>query len=457
MRIVKLILKDLKSVFTDPKIVVVLVIMPVVLTSILGIALSGVFSDDYTIPSFQIAIVKEYDNEQLESNFEDTISRSLFGANISKEDLKDMSKGLTEIDMESIFFDEFFGSDEVKEIVEYDVVDFNTAMKGLEKDSYSAMVVLPDNFLLDSYINMLTPFRNEIKIEVYKNPNHRITGGITENLIRAYSDTFSSMVISKNVLIQQFAKYDRLDQGMEQMDTFIDAFSVTENNMDIEVVPIEGKKTISSISYYAMGMMTLFLLFSAAQGSTLLLSEKKGYTLQRMMVAGYKHYQIVMGKYVVVFAIAILQMMIMIFYSRIAFNVVWGRPASVAVVVILSAFAIAGLGTMFSVITLKMGNYSLAIAMETVVFHIFGLIGGAYIPIQVLPEMLQRFSIVPINGVALNTFMQIMSGGSLADVRNGLLIIAANGMVFTAVAIIITKMERGKGNANRFKVKPKEV
>ncbi|MCG8485713.1 MAG: ABC transporter permease, partial [Clostridia bacterium] len=360
MKILKLILKDLRSVFTDPKIVAILVIMPMVLTSILGLALSGVFSNEYTVHPFNIAIVKQYDNHNFKSRFEDTISQSFLGAGISEDDIKAMSKGIADIDIEAVFFEEFFGSEEIKEMVHYDIVGFNTAMRGLEKDTYSAAIVLPENFLMDSYINMLTPFRNEIEIQVFKNPNNRMTASITEDLMKAYSDTFSSLTISKNVLVQQFAKYDMLDQGMQQMDDFMEAFSMNENNMDIEIVPIEGKKTIGSMSYYAISMMTLFLLFSAAQGSTLLLDEKKSYTLQRMMVAGYKHYQIVMGKYIVVFAIAVLQMMSMMIYSRIAFNVVWGNLSSVLVVVILSAFAIAGLGTLFSVITLKMGNYSLA-------------------------------------------------------------------------------------------------
>ncbi len=448
MKMIKLILKDLKSLFRDPKIVAVLIAMPVVLMSILGFALSGVFSDSYTIDPFKIAIVKEYDVQNDQERVTSAISQSIMGSNMSANDMTSIADGVEDISIEDMFFNQFLGSEEIQSVMTYDILSKEIALKELENNVYSAVVILPANFTFDSYINLLTPFRNLVEIEIIKSPNHRITSSITESIILAYSDTFASYTIAKNVLFEQFFKYDLLNQGFGNMDELITNLSKEKARFNIETVTVAGKNPINASSYYAISMLSLFLLFSAAHGSTLLLKEKKDFTLQRMLVSGYTKVQVIIAKSVVVFSVALIQMLIMINYSHFMFNVNWGNAVAVLTVVILSAFAIAGLGTLFSVITLKMENYMLATAMESVVFQILGLLGGAYIPVQVLPEILQKLSIVPINGVVLKAFMQVMSGSSLLEIKTELLLIICNGLLFGGVAIILVLLERRGEHVN---------
>lgn len=442
MRLLKIIIKDIKSLFTDLKVVGVLILMPVVLTSILGFALAGTFSSNYSIDAFKIAVVKEYNATSVEEVFRKKLKNSMIGQQMGDEAINDMLSGIEEFDIEEIFFEDFLGSEDLEEIMSYDVVSMEEAEKGIVENVYSAIVVLPENFLVDSTLNMLTLFRNEVTITVVKNSSKGVTPTIAEQVIEGFSDMYGTMVISKNVMLESFADIGLLSQGIDQMDVIIESFKEEQEIPEVELVAIEGKKTLDSMAYYSISMMTLFILFSAGQGSTLLLTEKRHGTYQRMIIAGFNPFEIMIGKYFTVFAVAVLQMTIMILYSTFMFDVAWGDALLVILLILGSAFAIAGIGTFFSVLTMKAGNYRIANVLESVVFQTMGLLGGAYIPIEVLPDIFQKLSKFPVNGVALSGFMKVMVGFGFNDIKGDFLILVLNGVLFLSAGVAVTYRER---------------
>lgn len=457
MRMLRIIIKDVKSLFMDFKVTGVLILMPIVLTSILGFALAGTFSTGYSIDWFEVAIVKEYNPDHLSEELRDKIAYSMIGQQMGDEAVESMLENIDEVDIEKIFFEDFLGDEELRDIMRYDVVSMEQAQAGIEDNTYSAIIVLPENFLVDSTLNMMTLFRNEVEIQLIKNGARSVTPMIAEQILSGFSQMYGTMVISKNVMIESFAELGMLDQGIDQMDMMIEALTEEREQPEVQVVALEGKKTVDSMSYYSISMMTLFILFSAGQGSTLLLTEKRQGTYQRMIVAGYSPFEIMMGKYFTVFSVAILQMALMIAYSSIMFKVAWGDLISVVILVILSALAIAGMGTFFSVLTMRAGNYKIANALESVVFQIMGLIGGAYIPIEVLPDIFQKLSKFPINGVANSGFLRVMVGYTYKDITGDLMILLLNSLLFLGAAIGVAYYERGTKDVDYIEVKTSEA
>lgn len=440
MKIRHILLRDLKVLLSDKKNLAVILLMPIILTSILSFALAGVFGDDPSVPAFEVAIVKNYDSVPAQQAIEDVLTNNLLGAFMPDDIKEDILANAQTIDMEKIFFTDFLGHEDIKSMMTYRVMEEDQALKMLEDDKISAVVILPENFLRASYTNMLTTYQSKMDIEVIKNPERRVTSSIALSIIEGFMERMSAANIRKNVAVETFLSADISAQAMEDKNLLDDLVSLSYNQdftLTFEDETATGSQGISSKSYYSVSMLTLFLLFSAGRGSYMLLEEKRDFTYQRMLSAGISRWRILTGKFLVVFVLSLGQLFILIQYSSRVLGVEWGDGLSLIVMSLFTAFAVSGLGTLLAVITFISDKTRIAGLFESVIFQIMGLLGGAYIPIEVLPEEIQSLSQLPLNGVALKAFMSIMTGSSLYEIKNGLIILTLNGLVFAGLAVVL--------------------
>jgi ABC-2 type transport system permease protein len=213
---------------------------------------------------------------------------------------------------------------------------------------------------------------------------------------------------------------------------------------------LEGTRPVSSADYYAAAMLTMFILFAASHGGRMLLEEKENFTYQRMMVAGTSKSGILAGKFLVVFIIALLQIMIMTAFSHFVLKVVWGGILSVTVIGIAAAFAVAGVGTTVAAATYKAGNYKMANIFETVIIQTMALLGGSFFPIDILPAAFQKLSFLSLNGIALKAYQKTMMGYGMDAVLGYIAVLAGIGAVFALLAVMILNGRRGAANAGYY-------
>jgi ABC-2 type transport system permease protein len=160
-----------------------------------------------------------------------------------------------------------------------------------------------------------------------------------------------------------------------------------------------------------------------------------------MIIADITKTHVLAGKFFTVFLIASIQIIIMILFSYFALKVKWTDFSMVFLLSITSAFAVAGLGIFIGSLTYKMGNYKLANTFENVIIQIMALLGGSFFPVDLLPGIVQKFSFLSLNGVALKGFLKIILGYSLADISENILILAVTGALLTTLGIIIFSKE----------------
>jgi len=207
---------------------------------------------------------------------------------------------------------------------------------------------------------------------------------------------------------------------------------------------LEGKKPISSSDYYSVAMMTMFILFAAGQGGRMLLEEKDNQTFQRMVVAGTTKFQILSGKLIAVFLIAVFQITVMILFTHFALKVQWGDITSVALISVAAAFAVAGLGSFIGALTYVAGNYKMANIFENIIIQGMAVLGGSFFPLDIMPKFIQNFSFLSLNGVALKAYLKVLSGSNISDVLSYILMLAVFGAVFTILAVMVLKSKEGK-------------
>ncbi len=452
MKIHSIIIKDLKILLSDRKALMIILLMPIILMVILSFALKGIFVDDWEAARVNIAVVKQYNAEADRKSFDDALHGGLLAQGMGQDAAAELEKAGADTDPENIFFNEFLGSSEVSNIISYRIETEAKAKELLKSGDVSAVVLLPEKYLYNMKVNLLTPFRNEVGIDVLTKPEASIDGQIVQAVIQAYSDSMASVIIGKNVLIEESMANDLGTgsfKGMEAVMTGIkDALAAVQ--VQVEDMTLEGRKPVSSADYYAAAMLTMFILFAASHGGRMLLEEKENFTYQRMMVAGTSKSGILAGKFLVIFIIALLQIMIMTVFSHYALKVEWGDFFSVTVIGIAAAFAVAGVGTTVAAATYRAGNYKMANIFETAIIQTMALLGGSFFPVDILPAAFQKLSFLSLNGIALKAYQKTMMGYGMEAVLGYVAVLAGIGAVFALLAVMILKGKGGAANAGYY-------
>lgn len=457
MKVIRIITKDLKTILSDKKALAVILIMPLVLMVILSSALKGTFisGDVGDMTKIRIAVVKQYDRDSDSQRFDSTLSGGFLAQGMGDEAAEDLRTSSDDVDPEEIFLEDFLGSEEVSEIIAYRIEKEDKALELLKSGEVSAVVLLPDNFVYDMKINLLTPFRNKVDIRVLTHPDRSISGQVVQSVVEAYSDTMTSVVIGKNVLIEAAMEQDLAGDGFKGMKEAMDGIiKVMESiRINIDDIALEGRKHISSSDYYAVAMLTMFILFAASHGGRMLLEEKENITYQRMIIAGTPRLGILAGKFFTVFLIALLQIAIMIAFSHYALKVQWGSTTPILLISLSAAFAVAGIGGALAAATYRAGNYNMASIFEAAVIQTMALLGGSFFPIDIMPSIFQKLSFLSVNGLALKAYFKIMMGYGTADVIGYIAILAGIGVVFALFSVLLLRERGGIAHAQYNKIK----
>ncbi|WP_326911191.1 ABC transporter permease [Sedimentibacter sp. MB31-C6] len=448
MKIISVIIKDLKIILSDKKALAIIILMPMILTTILSFALKGSFmsSDEFNIEAVNIAVVKLYDENEDSQMFDNILNSSFFSyENLPTDD---------EFNPETIFFEDFLNSKEVKKIITYSIEKESEALKLLDNGEVSAVVLLPNKFIYDMNINFLTPFRNKVDIKILTHPDRSINGQIVKSVFESYSNAMSSSIIGKNILIETALSNDI---GNESFDNISDIMEDMNNvmksiNINIDNVVVEGRKHITSAEYYAVAMMTMFILFAAGQGGRMLLEEKDNQTYQRMIIAGTSKLGLLSGKLITIFLIAIFQITVMITFSHFALKVQWGESSAIMLISLSAAFAVAGLGSFIGAATYKAGNYKMANIFENIIIQGMALLGGSFFPIDVMPEFMQKFSFLSLNGIALKAYLKVVTGYGISDVINYIFVLVITGILFSTLAVLVLREKGGNTDAQYNKI-----
>jgi ABC-2 type transport system permease protein len=439
-----IILKDMKLMLSDKKELAAIILMPIILTTILSFALSGSFQEVGSQWTMDIAIVKNYDLEQDQITFSD-FTRSMeerFG--IAMNFGTDEQNLFAEFNPEKIFFEDFLGNEEMKEFIQYTIVTEEEAYELLENKRVSSIVILPDQYVYNSYINTFTTFRNNIDITVVSHPDMNYRRQITEEIISSFNNVMSSITISKNVYFEKASDYLPLNEVVKGLEDFVKAIGTEPAGVNVVLTDINQKNFINSFTYYSIAMMSMFILFSAGYGGKFILNEKIDNTYYRLIATGVDRRMIITGKFFMMFIMAIIQSFVLILYSKIAFGINWINMPLLLLTMLLSCLAVASIGVLIIALTIRSNSYKTSDAFSNALVQVLALVGGSYLPLQILPKAVGQFGGLTPNGATLQTYIKILEGYGISEILPGLAVIIANIAIMLLLSGILLK----GGNSN---------
>ncbi|HEY3343471.1 MAG TPA: ABC transporter permease, partial [Anaerolineaceae bacterium] len=215
------------------------------------------------------------------------------------------------------------------------------ARQRVDADQAAAAVIIPAGFtqsiLPDPASGATGPL---VQIQLVTNPTRPTSAGV----IRAIVERFISQVevgrVAGQVAVTQLIGQGLIQpQAAAQIGAEIGARQGSAPGQSPAITLQTdtsggGMVTFDALAYMAPGMALMFLMFTVSNGGRSLLAERNQGTLPRLLVTPTRTSQVLGGKLFGIFLTGVAQMLILITASAMLFQLNWGSPLPVLVLVL---------------------------------------------------------------------------------------------------------------------------
>jgi ABC-2 type transport system permease protein len=363
--------KDFKIRVKDRKGFVTMIVMPLILTAILGAALSDVMGGD--------------------GGFSDT------------------TVGLYQADQDPI--SEAFRREVLLELefVKVKMVKNDTELEELLRDGkIDVGLSIPVGWSSDLNNGGLK------EILIYSQADKQIKATVIQSIVESFSERVKTISLSTTAVINDLTKSTVVTTGSVNLKEVVEVIVADLNQAGQIQFEIEeesvGKKMVSSMQYYAAAMAVMFLLFNATMGAKSIIQERNTETLARLMMSPTSNRSILIGKFLGTLLFAFVQLIIFFSATSLFYDVNWGgNILQVLAIGIAYSVAVSGLSMILASLVSEEKTTDV---ISGVGIQIFAILGGSMLPIYVFPDALQTFANITPNKWALTSFLTIMSGTS---------------------------------------------
>ncbi|GAB4454570.1 MAG: ABC transporter permease [Anaerolineales bacterium] len=402
-------LKDLQLMFRDRAALIFMLLAPFLLTIGMGFV-TGRFSGGSTGISDIPVVIVNLDQAELGNALEDLLN---------SEDLADL--------------------------LEPTASDFPEAARQLiDSDQASAAIIIPAGFtqsIIPAQGTMFDPNAatpEAVQIEVYTNPSRPTGAGI----VKAIVDEFVSRVeegrvsgMTSTVGLMQSGLLDPQNAEAEARALFMNV-EQTESTVITLKTNKEGAEAVEFdlLAYFAPSMALMFLMYTVSYGGRSILAERAQGTLPRLMISPTHTAQVLGGKVLGIFFMGVAQVGILILASAVFFQVKWGDPLGMVVLILAAVFGAAGWGmsiTAFARTPAQVGSMGSAIML------IFGILGGSFVNLEIMPPFIRLLSNITPNKWGLDGFTTLALGGTLKNLTEPIAALLIMGALLFAIAVVL--------------------
>ena len=398
--------KDLTVIFRDRAALILILGAPFLLTLGMGLVTGRLSGGSGALEAIPVVIVNQDSGELGQSLVELLVS----------DDLGDLLKPST-------------------------AADPAEARRQVEDDQVSAAVIIPAGFTASILPDASGKTGNVVAIEVYANPARPIGAGVVQSIVAGFLSQVETGQAGGQVTAEQLMQSGRAD-GLQAMQVAME--TGTRLAQDLQASQLitlqldqkaasEQPQSIDLMLLLAPGMAMLFLMYTVSLGGRSLLTERRDGTLARLLSTPTANGQVLIGKVVGVYFIGAVQMFILIGAGFLLFQLRWGDPMGVVVLVLAVVAGATGWGMLLASVARTPGQVS-SIGMAMML--LFGLLGGSFFG-RTLPGTLETISKITPNAWGQKGFTILARGGGLEDLWPtiaGLLVMA---IILLTISIVI--------------------
>jgi ABC-type multidrug transport system permease subunit len=433
--------KDIRRWWSDRNAVIITLLLPMVLTTILGFSFGG-FGDGPPISTIPLAVVGDVPSQ-----------------------LRDMiGQALTESEMFNISW-----------------VDSAQALQMIETGDVSAALLLPDDLMADMFSGQ------RVEIGLWKDPTSLLKAGIIEQIIQRMLLQYNAGEAvyygkwPQDWYVESDAETDPIGDFFSSSSSFLDVYRDIKNGtpeaksawemiqtvMDHQVVlsdamsrPIlelsvedrrghvveqasQAPASYNAFDYILPGMAVFFLMFAASAAGGDLHREKSGGTMQRLLTAPLDGMELVTGKWLYAMVNGTMQLAVLLLAGRLLFRVHLGPDLiTIPILVLLTSAALASFFLPLALLTRnekQMGQISTGLVL------LMAMLGGNFMNVDALPQFMLVFSRMTPNYWANTAFNSIIAyRQGLSDILPNLGMLAGFTVFFLLISLLLLKRRGGR-------------
>ena len=198
-----------------------------------------------------------------------------------------------------------------------------------------------------------------------------------------------------------------------------------------------GSHPLKVISYYGPAMAIFFLFFTISYTARSFFVDRSTGMIERMRAAPIRPVEILLGKVLSAFVFGLASLGVIALVTTLVFGANWGTPLAAGAVCVAMVIAVVCLTAL--VIGLARTQRQAEGIASAVVFGL-ALLGGNFVFISAMPDVMKRIALFTPNGQALRAFTDLSTtGGGLHAVVTPVVAILGFSLVVCLLAALLAR------------------
>lgn len=398
--------KDVLLQLRDYKELALLLLMPVILTAILGFALGGFLTGEPVRLDIAAGLVVEDDPEAGRAAFRGALAAAelppaqRLGLSVAASTLQPLELVTGVIT-----------SPEMGELLTVEALGAAEARERLAADELQAVIGLPEGFT-ERLLNGMLLGEASATLELQLSDASPLRAGIVRDVLSGFA--------------REVSFQSALGQALQGPPPAPPSVSGT-----IERVRVGGN--VPAVAFYTFGMAVMFALYVAGGVSSRAFLERLDLTFDRVLLSGAHPLGYLASKALSGAVVVLLQLAFLLAAGTLLLGAFRGQPPAFWLaaggVSLALALCVGALGAFVTALNFRAGNRALSNVFNSVVVTLLALLGGSFFPVQDEASLLGRLGAWTPNGAALNGYLSAAKGLApgfyLDDVLRLLLMAAA--------------------------------
>ncbi|QTM99072.1 ABC transporter permease [Sediminibacillus dalangtanensis] len=418
--------KDVVVLLRDRTELLVLLLMPIILTVILGFALKGMFAGGFTSFDMKVAVVDHNNRNAGVEQFTEEVRQLSIPV-----EAKDQLIKAAESSEPSAMLMNMLEDEELGQVMETEKMNENKAEEALDDGEVTALLKIPENFTYLTLKRMLLDQGKGAELEMVEGKDSSLMSGIFYDTVERFVRTFNF-----ETAIAQAA------DGTEVTS------KLSEGKQDDlgGVITVTDQEPISSIEYYSIGMAVMFAMFVASTIASKAYVENYQNVFSRILLSGKHPLLYLSGKAISTTVLVFMQLVLLFGMGRLLLQAFadnsWQFWLGMLVIGAVFSLCIGALGALLTAITVKSESNVVPGIFAGGIVTVLAMLGGSFFPVSGMPALFTTLGNWTPNGIMLNMTLQWAQGLGTSYILPLIFRLLLLTVVLIAVSLLIFSKRR---------------
>jgi ABC-2 type transport system permease protein len=374
--------KELYVRFTDRSLLLIMIAIPLAISSVVGLAFGGLGGSDIAIADIPVALVNHDAGNDLGVNYGSVYVDLLVpgGSDDGRQGIPvcETAGGGTQgaVTLDDLTQAALFTPELVQELITGEELSVGLldaaaqadldrmARLAVDQGVFTAAILIPEDFSRRMASMFAGGDVETALIEVYANAGHPIDSGVVYSITQGIAEQLATgniaIASTMSVAMQRLGPGALNQMGSEALiEDFSCAFSPSSNTVSLASEAVSGEsRSMAGIILVSVGsaQAMFFALFTAQGGVLSMHSERRQWTLQRLLMSPTPRTSILGGKLLGTFISVLVQLLMLMLALTLVgsllegrFFFIWGEDVlRIAAVLVSVSIAVSGLGMLLA-------------------------------------------------------------------------------------------------------------